>query len=194
MKRSCSLISLKEASASTSDATDIQIDWGKCLFCQDDIKGQKLVCPNSAVINTGRAGYVSLETDLHNFHQHARSHLPRHLQDETVINKDKFRTESAKWHKKCRDRFNDTKCQRAKKLCTDTNTFVEAKHTRSKSMTPNVEVPCCFFCNKDSAAGKMQKVSTDQIDASIRNAAEELGDKDLLTKLASIGDLFARVP
>ena len=49
-----------------------------------------------------------------------------------------------------------------------------------------------FLCDKDSSTGMLVKASTDQIDASVRKAAQELGDADLLRKLASIWDLLAQ--
>ena len=91
------------------------IDWKKCLFCQDN--SGTLQCPALSKRKDNGAGYRTLIEDLCEFDKLGQLPLQFSLERlgdgagavETLC------TNTACWHKSCRNQYNKTKLQRAKK-------------------------------------------------------------------------------
>lgn len=62
--------------------------------------------------------------------------------------------------------------------------------TRSKLDKVDLTEAVCFLCNEPAGSATLHRACTQDIDVNIRKYAMELGDTDLLTKLA-LGDMVA---
>ena len=102
----------------------------------------------------------------------------------------------AKWHKSCRNKFNNLKLQRAakrKRQDTDPENVKAAKFTRkslgiTSTATSKLDQKC-FFCSETS--GTLHEASTFNMDTKVRDCALLLQDSKLLAKL-SAGDLISQ--
>lgn len=170
------------------------IDWNKCIVCQE-VKSEYLQCPaeNTNSKNLG-FGYKSFVDNIKSFQDigcvvpHISNILNRSCLEQTLLEN------HAKWHKICRNKFNDLKLQRElkKRNSSENNT----KETPSKVTRLNTGAAAstiqevCFFCN-NSGQEKLHKVCTFNIQNQITKCAIDLEDNLLLAKL-SAGDLIAQ--
>ena len=102
-----------------SDSAD-QLDWEKCVVCQLTTT-EKLQCPANSKrsdVDVG-IGYETLAKNIECFQQlgctsiSVPATLLKLASDSPLA--DIFKENQAKWHKNCKDRFNNTKLQRALK-------------------------------------------------------------------------------
>ena len=96
------------------------VDWHKCVLCQT-ITSEPLQCPADSKRKYLGAGYESLGNNLQRFQE--LECLPF---KEDILSLDKdgrltqiLKEKSAKWHKSCRDKFNNLKLLRAGKRRTE---------------------------------------------------------------------------
>lgn len=102
----------------------------------------------------------------------------------------------AKWHKSCRNKFNNLKLQRAAKRKhqdTDPENGQATKVTRkslgiTSTATSKLDKKC-FFCSETS--GTLHEASTFNMDMKVRECALLLQDSKLLAKLSG-GDLISQ--
>ncbi len=99
---------------------------------------------------------------------------------------------SAQWHKACRLRVNQTKLERleTKSKEFDVETCPSAVTTRSRQDRVDLTEAVCFLCNQPAGSDVLHRACTHDIDVKVRKCAMELGDTDLLAKLAP-GDMVA---
>ena len=174
---------------SMDDSPDI--DWRMCVLCQTTC-ADSLICPYDSKKPSTGAGYSSLARNIERFHQIGSLplqplKLTRKYGSKAGEIEALLRRHSAKYHKKCKDLFNNTKLERAEKRKNqEVNEDTNRKSTRRSVST---EKKKCFFCDKDT--GTLHRVSTkDNIDPKVKKCANTLKDNMLLAKLAS-GDMFA---
>ena len=174
------------------------IDWKKCLFCQDN--SCTLQCPALSKRKDNGAGYRTLIEDLCEFEKLGQLPLQFSLERlgdgagavETLC------TNTACWHKSCRDQYNKTKLQRAKKRkCSEVGEDNNAKNWKKTTRLSLGNMPgmstkedLCFFCEEKASTEVLRSASTFGLDSRVRSAALLLEDEKLLTKLNS-GDLIA---
>ena len=174
------------------------IDWKKCLFCQDN--SGALQCPALSKRKDNGAGYRTLIEDLCEFEKLGQLPLQFSLERlgdgagavETLC------TNTACWHKSCRDQYNKTKLQRAKKRkCSEVGEDNNAKNGKKTTQLSLGNMPgmstkedLCFFCEEKASTEVLRSASTFGLDSRVRSAALLLEDEKLLTKLNS-GDLIA---
>jgi hypothetical protein len=158
------------------DSQYISINWEKCVLWQSGTK-ENLQCPaDSKRYNLG-AGYSSLAKNIEKFHQ--LSCLPiKPMKLLTVYGTRSSDIEVAlhqhkgKWHKKCRDSFNNLKLERAeKRKHTEDISEATRKSTRKAGEASRTQ---CFFCDEESE--DMHRVSTKSLDDKVRNCAQILED------------------
>ena len=174
------------------------IDWKKCLFCQDN--SGTLQCPALSKRKDNGAGYRTLIEDLCEFEKLGQLPLQFSLERlgdgagavETLC------TNTACWHKSCRDQYNKTKLQRAKKRkCSEGGEDNNAKNGKKTTRLSIGNMPgmstkedLCFFCEEKASTEVLRSASTFGLDSRVRSAALLLEEEKLLTKLNS-GDLIA---
>lgn len=182
--------------ADSFTSQDWEIDWTKCIICQEE-SNESLRCPTgSSNTSTAGAGYKSLAENIQNFNKIGA--LPKSLKVFKLLNEGQdievtFRNNEAKWHDSCRLKYNKTKLNRAlkRKAPEDESSSVSAKFTRKEAMSSS-NVNVCFFCDKPDAEGStLHKISTFEIDTRVRQCAYQLQDQKLLVKLSG-GDLIAQ--
>ena len=192
MSKKVLLASPEVQKKATSNQNTVATNWSLCALCQKET-AEKLECPS----NLKRKGYSSTETynkiaqnilELHNI-GHLPDQINTNLFDENNLSLS-FITNSASFHKNCKNKFNDLKIDRAKKRSATSDTTVPEvpkKITRRSISSLDIK-DNCFFCNKDE--GILHKVTTYRLDRRVRKCAFMLQDTVLLTKLSE-GDMIA---
>ncbi|CAC5413698.1 unnamed protein product [Mytilus coruscus] len=177
-----------------------EIDWTKCIICQN-ITDELLQYPTSAKrINIG-AGYVTLEENLVKFKdlQSLRSTINLNALDGGSGLQNTMYKNNAKWHKTCYLKFNSTQLKRAQKRHqVDTDDMSENTANRSRKFTRS-SLPCkismkeyvCFFCGSNKPDENLHEVTRRNVDIHVRQCALKLQDTALLAKLTA-GDLVAQ--
>lgn len=101
------------------------------------------------------------------------------------------------WHKSCRNAVDNQKIQRARKKHQESFSPVKTRRMNSgaKSITQastsiKTEDTPCFFCDEVGNKKELRKAATLGLDKKVRDCAQALGDKHLLSKL-SAGDMIA---
>ena len=174
--------------------TPTATNWGLCALCQTDTN-EPLQCPARTTKPPIGRGYVTLAENLLQFQE--LGHMPMHLDlgrldsggglEATLV------ANSAKWHKTCRLKFNQTKLERMKQktlLDTQSGAGTSTIHTRSSASLPSSDKSLCFFCNQPAGSTVLHEASTYQLDQNVRECALQLKDTELLAKLAP-GDMIA---
>jgi len=178
---------------------DEQINWSLCFICQCYKLHEELVCPAESKRKDVGAGYLTAAKDLSNFYNYGGV-LPDSLRLRIeCLNNGSAGIESilvshrAKWHKSCRDNYNNTKLSRIKRRsplsCSDStlgDPVPVAKRTRSE-LEQNGSKDSCFFCNEGASVGELHKAHTFTLDARVRSSAELLQDNNLIRKLSEGG-------
>jgi len=177
-----------------------QFDWDKCVVCQLTTD-EKLQCPANSKrsdVDVG-VGYETFAKNIEGFQQLGCTSdsilvpatLLKLASDSPLA--ELFKEHQAKWHKNCKDRFNNTKLQRAlKRQSNEDDDLHTTKATRRSCGSPALGAnDVCFFCGTGVGNGDMRKVSTFSLDQRVRNCARILEDTLLLGKLSS-GDMVAQ--
>ena len=175
------------------------MDWKQCIICQAT-KKEGLKCPVNSKRKDAGAGYNTLVRDAREFSKIGVTvikHLDVAGEDIcTILNENR-----ASWHKSCRDLFNDTKLQRAKKRALED---VEDQNDGNENLSPTSPVKSrrsssvhydpqrlqCFFCEEYDCLENLHCASTLQVTKNVRDCAVLLNDNKLIAKLSS-GDLVA---
>ncbi|KAG7174138.1 putative iGluR-like protein, partial [Homarus americanus] len=105
----------------------------------------------------------------------------------------KLANHKAKWHKVCKDNYNQTKSIRLKKQqaddsISDITPEGVAKRIRRSHESVN-ESAKCFFCDEYGKPGQLHQATTYRLDWRVRSAALCVGDTKLLAK-SSAGDVI----
>ncbi len=164
-----------------------------CCLCQVETC-EGLECPAATLRKDAGAGYNTLADHLQSFS--ALGGIPNNLDIESLAQdgdiEKALSTNKASWHKSCRAKYNKTKIEQAQK-----RKFTSAKNDGnppklSRKVGDQSASSACLFCDrivdKDDKYGRF--VATLDIDAKVRQCAEDLQDTKLLAKLA-VGDMPA---
>ena len=132
------------------------IDWKKCIFCQE-ITTESLQYPAKSKRRDMGAGYKTLCDNLLQFQNIGKNPafisllpLPKGDGIESTL-----RDNNAGWHKSCRVKWNKTSLNRAVKRkyqdeCQVSSGESSVKHTRLSDPTEvNMKKSMCFFCDED---------------------------------------------
>lgn len=91
------------------------MDWKRCIICQKTT-GERLQCPANSKRKDAGAGYISFIQKVEEFKKLGINVTSCELPvDEGQGIEQKLLHNKASWHKLCRDLYNNTKLQRAKK-------------------------------------------------------------------------------
>ncbi|XP_041462085.1 uncharacterized protein LOC121413358 [Lytechinus variegatus] len=171
-------------------------NWELCIICQEQTD-EPLQCPFRSNAKPFGIGYASLVEDLTQFKE--LHQMPMDIQLERLNDgdglKETLMRNSAKWHKKCRLKFNkkmfhqQSRAEIASRL--PLSDITQKVCTRSATPIPSQQAePVCFFCNKPGGNEELHHASTMDIDKNVRRCATELGDTELIAKLCA-GDMVA---
>tara|TARA_B110000881_G_C18590493_1_gene527633 strand:- start:311 stop:2080 length:1770 start_codon:yes stop_codon:yes gene_type:complete len=180
---------------STSESSNV-IDWTKCILCQN-ITQEGLRCPGESRRATDVDTYSSLAVNLQIFQELGR--LPDTVNLAGLDNgsgvASTLKSNKAKWHKKCKDNYNNTKLKRAEKRNKEDEESGTACESPKKKATrrstggaAKTTQDTCFFCGKP---GDLHKASTKKLDRNVRRCAEVVQDYMLIGKLSS-GDMTSQ--
>lgn len=135
------------------------MDWSKCIICQNKTK-ENLQCPTNSKRKSGSIGYKTLAQNLLDFKSIDKipEGLDLKLLDEGSGIEETLRQKNASWHKSCRDLFNNTKFERAKKRksleidadtedtsCEESSAGVFSPMKRRSIISKPKEVLQCYF-------------------------------------------------
>ena len=168
-------------------------NWELCVLCQEDT-GVALQCPVNSVRAPIGNGYISLASHLTKFCE--LGHMPMNIDIARLDDGDGLEAtltkHSARWHKACRLKVNQTKLERLELSMKPENvkTCPSAVTTRSKHDKVDLTEATCFLCNEPAGSATLHRACTQDIDVKVRKCALELKDTDLLAKLAP-GDMVA---
>ena len=171
-------------------------DFDLCFICQEP-SGEQLVCPATNSTRTDKAsGYLSIAQQLQQFDEIGElsatiSARISYLSCEDLVAK--LVTNEAKFHKKCRNRYDKQHFERASKkrrqLVDDTSDAVSPPSTRARYSAKNFQ-PKCFFCDREDSVDNLTQAQTFELDRKVRDAASQLCDEKLLARLSE-GDMIA---
>jgi hypothetical protein len=106
---------------------------------------------------------------------------------------ERFVSNKAKFHKKCRNKYDKQlydKASKKRKLSSESvSDTVLPPSTRARYTAQNIQ-PKCFFCDKEDSTENLTKAQTFELDRKVRNAANHLCDEMFLAKLSE-GDMIA---
>ena len=198
------LTSTNETIKDESEVRVTPTNWNKCVLCQTTKARQSLRCPlddKNPQADPG-ATYRSIIENIKKLEELEQLPFTIDLQrfddgdgiTETLI---KHR---AKWHNKCKLKFNGKEIERAenrtasKRKAEHSEDQPNAKYTRHSSVQYNTcgeETIVCFFCDDEINNGdEKREASTFKLDKNVRKCALDLQDSKLLAKL-SAGDMVA---
>ncbi|CAC5388314.1 unnamed protein product [Mytilus coruscus] len=149
------------------------------MQCQTDIE-ETLQCPSSAKQSDTSAGYKTLSENLEQFNE--INCLPtsldlNQLNDGSGIQNTLIKS-NAKWHKKCRLKFNTTELKRAQKR-------------QHKDISDDGQASSLQEARTSTRDERLREAATNAIDNRVRECAQKLQDTALLTKI-SAGDLVSQ--
>ena len=158
-------------------------NWDLCVLCQEDT-GAALQCPVNALRAAVGDGYTSLATHLTKFSELAQ--IPMNIDiarlDDGGGIEATLRSHSARWHKACRLRVNQTKLERLEHSMKSQNvktSIPSAITTRSRHDNIDLTEDLCFLCNEPAGSTTLHKACTHDIDVRLRKCAIQLEDSDL---------------
>ena len=116
------------------------IAWEQCIVClqmTDDVPH----CPANSKRSDVGIGYETFAKDLKSFQELGQMPVPIDIEKLSIEDlKELFMNHAAKWHKKCRDKFNATKLQRMKKkLSKDVIRVQHHRHPITSASSVNLE-------------------------------------------------------
>ena len=168
------------------------MDWKRCIICQK-LTRESLQCPANSKRKDPGAGYISFIRNAKEFTNlgiTVTSHLDvlsQGIEQILIDNK-------ASWHKSCKDYFNTTKLERAKKRKlteikqeernvnitneeSNPSSPVKARRSSSFRYDPSSH---CFFCEESSNPLDLHCASTLEVDQKVRECATLLNDSKLI--------------
>ncbi|XP_031575406.1 uncharacterized protein LOC116309020, partial [Actinia tenebrosa] len=168
-----------------------------------------LQCPANTKRKDGSVGYTSFASNILEFK--SISGVPKWLNlsllDEGLGIEETLRQRNASWHKTCRDIFNNTKLERAKKRklsgqpdANEDDTQIESDggvciplKTRRSSATLSSKALYyyCFFCDKEDNPINLHSFSTFEVNKKVESCIDAVNDNKLKAKLNTCGDLMA---
>lgn len=177
------------------------MDWKLCIICQKS-KKESLQCPARSKRKDAGAGYFSFILHAVEFKKLGIAVTQVDVEipgvEQTLTNN------NASWHKSCRDLFNNTKLERAKKRklaeSDEDENIVNEEPSRSspvKSRRSSINGRFypknlqCFFCEKYDSTDNLHCASTYEVDQKVRECAMLLNDRSLIAKLSAGSDLIA---
>ena len=182
--------------ASVRISTNQDSNFELCFICQEPSEEQ-LVCPATNSTRTDKStGYLTLVQQLKQFETIGElpisiSSRVNYLSCNDLL--ERFVSNKAKFHKKCRNKYDKQHYNRAskkRKLSSESvSDTVLPPSTRARYTAQNFQ-PKCFFCDKEDSAENLTKAQTFELDRKVRNAANHLCDEMLLAKLSE-GDMIA---
>ena len=187
MSKQCKLVDPGEGCSSQAQSaqSDTDTNWDLCALCQEDTK-ERLVSPQEG-------SYKAIAECIQEFQK--LNCLPYNINVDRLAKDGGIEatliTNNAKWHKTCRNRFDNQKLQRAqkRKLKEDSAYGPSPVKTR-KSVGSMAKTDNCFFCDKDDTREPLHSARTDKVDTRVREYAHALQDRKLLGKLSE-GDMHA---
>lgn len=189
--RKCCTVELE--SASSSNASNPDIDWQKCILCQEIKSSEKLICPGNSKREDKNIGYKTLAQNLKDYSEVLPLSISLSDLDDTDGVAERMATHKACWHKTCRLKYNSTEIARAHKRKSSVTEKCDkaVKHARSKREVDPSTKEKCFFCEDNTKTEKLRAASTFVLDSNVRKCAHILQDQKLISKL-SAGDLVAQ--
>lgn len=181
----------------TYEQTEVDMNWDICCICQH-VTDEHLQCPAQS-----KRTDIAVGAGYDTFARHVEScqeirFMPVTLKVLELNTKQSlaelFTMHAAKWHKSCRNKFNNTKLTRAqKRACCEEHIEAGGKRTTRQSVAAPTSVndDKCFFCDDGVTSGVLRKASTFKLDARVRKCAQTTEDTMLLAKL-SAGDMVAQ--
>ena len=180
--------------------SNYSVDWSKCVLCQI-YTSEKLRCPFESKQKDAYSWYDTLCCNIRQFYQLKCSpylEINKLLMENEDLTR-LFIENQAKWHKSCRNMFNNQQLERTKKRKTDyvviemsdnsdENVDTERVMKLPRSINSTKTSPSCFFC--DRSTGVLHQASTLNLDRKVRESANLINDTLLLAKL-SAGDMIA---
>ena len=138
--------------------------WERCFICQV-ITQESLMCPATNSRQSDKSlGYRSIAEQLKKFEEIGE--LPVSIQSRihSVGNlAEKLLENEAKFHKQCKNRYDDHHYQRAckkrKSLASDETDSFSPPSTRARFSAHNF-VPQCFFCEKEDTNENLTQAQT----------------------------------
>lgn len=196
MSKQCKLVDPGEWHASqTTQPPKPSTNWDLCVLCQKDTT-ERLVNPaESKFLAKGKeCGYKLLAENIIEFQKLGSLPLNidiKRLDDGSGIEAT-FKSNNAKWHKTCSNRYDKQKLQRAqkRKATEDSKYGPSPVKTRKSGVGSMARSSNCFFCDKDDSQEPLHNAQTDRIDARVSEYAQILQDRKLLGKLSE-GDMHA---
>ena len=190
------LIDPAQPSTSKQSRPPPRTNWELCILCQAETD-EPLQCPLRSTMKPSGSGYASLTEDL--LQLKGLRHMPMELNVNRLDDGDgveaTLRTQCSV-AKKCCLKFNkkmfDQPSRAESASGQQSRTGTPTVHTRSAAAhrLPQSTEPICFFCNKPAGTADLHEAATKEIDKNVRRCATELGDTELLAKLAA-GDMIA---
>ena len=162
----------------------MEIDWRKCIICQQDIP-ELLKCPLDSHETGGEVLYSSFLANFEEFH--SLGALPTSIYLKSGLTANDFEMRRASWHRSCHLKYSNSKLTRAKKR--EANDCYESERIPSKRQAMNIKN--CMFCEKGNDEGDLHQVVTFDADFNIREMIKALQDTHLLARIDG-GDLIAK--
>ena len=138
-------------------------------------------------------GYRTIAVDMCNFKR--MGELPVSFEQLDFLHEDGLcillEQHKAKWHKSCRNKYNNTKYDRLQKhtLTAEAEATItltaDARTSKRIKISISIEKSTyqCFLCDKPATLGDLRHASTFGVESKIRRAALQLNDTHLLAKL-----------
>ena len=147
---------------------------------------EPLQCPSQSKRADWGAGYETFAQNFVRFEELGCSPLKTNLPVDKLRLEQLLKENEAKWHKACKDAFNNTKLQRAEKRkyndvdASNQSSPVKRRRVSLSAATTNSQLKC-FFC--DETSGELHKASTFSLVERVRNCAVLLQDGKLRATL-----------
>ena len=178
------------------------MDWKRCIICQKTT-GKSVQCPANSKRKDAGAGYVSFIRNTQEFKKLGIDVISCELPlDENEAFEQTLLHKKASWHKSCRDLYNSTKLEHAKKrklaeaaaeeIIDETEEEIPSSPVKARQSSVERYNPQrqCFFCDEYDSPGNLHSASTLDVDKKVRDCAALLNERKLIAKL-SVGDLIA---
>jgi hypothetical protein len=162
----------------------MELDWSKCIICQQDIP-EPLKCPLNSHKTGGEVFYSSFLANVKEFR--SLDELPTSIYFKSDLTVNDFERHRASWHKSYHLKYSTSKLTRAKKR--KANDYDGSERVPSKRQAMNIQN--CIFCEKGSEEGDLHQVVTFDANFNIREMITALQDTQLLARIDG-GDLIAK--
>jgi predicted RNA-binding protein YlxR (DUF448 family) len=161
-----------------------EINWQKCVLCQDEKSNEKLQCPfNYSNKSSVETGYVNFSSKLQGFYVLGSmcfgpvwTLFGQDVPPAVVLEQN-----AAKWHRSCYLKYNQTELSRAKKRKAQSDLSDAASTSASECEKPNTrrryafdaKLYACYFCEEPASPGTLCNVATFELDSKIRTCAAD---------------------